>query len=105
MRKKILLSATALTVMGAAGFAALTSNNQTRELSDLELANIEALTNNESKSTITANCDPVSIVVTTKCVVYCPSCYTAWTPENSPKGKTDVSSIKGCCTCGYCFDK
>ena len=48
MRKKILFSAAAVAVMGVASFAALTSNNHSRELSDLELANIEALTDDES---------------------------------------------------------
>lgn len=47
MRKKILFSTAAVAVMGVASFAAITSNNQPRELSDLELANVEALTEEE----------------------------------------------------------
>lgn len=49
MRKKILFSAAAVAVMGVASFAVLTSNNHSRELSDLELANIEALTDDETR--------------------------------------------------------
>ena len=50
MRKKILFSTAAVAVMSVASFAAITSSNQSRELSDLELANIEALTNEEGGS-------------------------------------------------------
>ena len=48
MRKKILFSTAAVAVMAVASIAALTSNNYSRELSDLELANIEALTDDEA---------------------------------------------------------
>ena len=92
----------ALVVTLATGYGVYTSQ-QKPELSELALANIEALANGENSSSITAHCDPVSIVVTSKCFVICPSCYTEWRPFGSPTGKTDVSSISGCCSCGYCF--
>lgn len=50
MKKKLILSAAIVAVMGAASLTALTSNSQTRELSDLELANIEALTDDETEN-------------------------------------------------------
>lgn len=47
MRKKIFISTAAVAVMSVASIAAITSNSQTRELSELELANVEALTRGE----------------------------------------------------------
>lgn len=78
-------------------------NRDEAELSDLALENIEALAWEEGSSSITADCDPISVVVTAKCVVICPSCFTEWRPSGNLTGKTVTSSIRGCCSCGYCF--
>ncbi len=47
MKKKLFLSVATFAAVGAACFAAFNTNTQPREFSDLELANIEALTQGE----------------------------------------------------------
>lgn len=107
--KKVILFSAVIAMVSAIGVNYV-STSSTRDMSEIELANVEALAGDEnaggseiSGSTITAMCDPISVVVIDYCAVYCPRCYTEWRPSGSPTGKTDVSSIKGCCTCGYCF--
>ena len=48
MKKKLILSAATVAVMSVASIAALNSNSQARELSEIEIANIEALTEDEN---------------------------------------------------------
>lgn len=102
IKTRVLLSVLSIALAAIAGWNIVESQNKI-ELSDLALANVEALAQGEGSSSITANCDPISVVVTSKCVVICPRCYKEWRPSGSPTGKTDISSIRGCCSCGYCF--
>ena len=52
MKKKLFLSVATFAAVGAACFAAFNTNTQPREFSDLELANIEALTQGDRKSVV-----------------------------------------------------
>jgi len=63
-------------------------------LSDLALANIEALANGESGSGITGTCTGTS---TNKCQWRCPSCNRLW--ESQSTGN-NLKSISGTCLCG-----
>lgn len=48
MKKSFLLSIAAAAILSGTAYGFLSSNNQVQEFSDLELANIEALTEDES---------------------------------------------------------
>lgn len=48
--KKLMFSIAAVAIMGAASYAALKANNSDREFTALELANIEALTEDETST-------------------------------------------------------
>ena len=103
--KKWILCGVAIAVLSTVAFFAAASK-QTPELSPTQLANIEALAKDEGGMgglTITAKCEIFSVVERIKYAVICPRCYTIWTPASNPKGRTDISTISGKCTCGQSF--
>lgn len=95
-----------LRIFGAVIFTAIAittgwnfSQSQSKvKLSDLVLANVEALANGESGGSITGNCNS-SFVVTTECKAVC-ICGTAWYP--SPRvPKAVAANVSGTCPkCG-----
>ncbi|MCM1450354.1 MAG: hypothetical protein NC082_08425 [Clostridiales bacterium] len=108
MKKKFFLGAAVIAAMALSCYKGLGYMVAEDNLSAIQLANIEALgcdecTSGNSESTITAECDPISVVVISKCVVFCPRCYKQWYPSNLATGKTDITTISGRCTCGYSF--
>ena len=68
------------------------------ELSDIALANVEALANGESNSTITGECWK-SYVVVTECHVTC-GCGTVWYPEQRQPNSVARNVSGKCGECG-----
>ena len=68
-------------------------------LSDIALANVEALAQMENpNSTITGECWG-SVVAVVECYVVCPSCLTIWYPDER-KEKSTPHNVSG--KCGVC---
>lgn len=98
MKKRILGVVIAATVAVAAGW----NFNQSKkvELSELALANVEALASGESGSSITGECSS-SVVIVTECRATC-ICGKTWYP--SPRVyNASARNLQGRCTCGYSF--
>ncbi|MDE7459245.1 MAG: NVEALA domain-containing protein [Muribaculaceae bacterium] len=95
MKKKLFFSAALIAVIGAVCFTSIRSNSQNRELSDLELENIEALTSGEVGSGVYLFCDKTTISF--KCNVKCAICKAVWGTKYSAG---TVSLISGVCDCG-----
>ncbi|MBR5205422.1 MAG: NVEALA domain-containing protein [Paludibacteraceae bacterium] len=69
------------------------------ELSDIAMANVEALAQAENpNSTITGECWE-SIIAVVECYVVCPSCLTIWYPDER-KEKSTPHNVSG--KCGKC---
>ena len=103
MKKKILSTAFAVMIMAVAGYNVYV--NQTKSnLSDLALANIEALADDKpeggnGESTIQGKCNKSDIIIA-ECKVFCPRCEVEWHPK--PRVfKATVYDVSGSCACGY----
>lgn len=94
--KKLMFSVAAVAIISAASYVALRSSNSEREFSDLELANIEALTEDETgKGDVILACNKNTSVY--MCIVKCSICGDIW---GSVSEKGYVVDIKGKCECG-----
>lgn len=67
-----------------------------QKISDLTLANVEALANGEE--TLKIGCDNYSVVI--KCQYMCTMCYRLWTTS---VGYGNSTGLKGQCTCGSMY--
>lgn len=94
--KKIFLAVATVAVVAAAGWG-YRQSKQTPKLSELALANIEALADNESGSSIVGDCYG-SVVIVTECKVVC-ICGAEWYP--TPRvPKANAANVSG--SCGKC---
>lgn len=93
MKKTIIISFVCLAVAMFAGYNAYLSNIKTKGLSDLALANIEALARGE----MDILCDG-SILIT--CEKRCIKCLRKWTAIN---GRGYSFGLIGTCTCGTVY--
>lgn len=89
--KKVVLISGVLVVLSGWG---IMKREKTNNFTDLQLANIEALANNE----LTIECDSYSVVI--KCQKMCLSCGTIWTAVG---GYGNAGNLKGKCSCGYTY--
>ena len=101
MGKKILCATFMVALMAVAGYNVYLSQTE-EKLSELALANVEALAQNdvisETKSTIQGECFS-SVVFTCECKVICNDCKSIWYP--SPRvSKAAARNVKGHCSCG-----
>ena len=103
MRKKIFSATFVVAMMAVAGYNVYMSQTK-YEMSDLALANVEALANNGEgsifESTIKASCVNQTILYTGECHVKCGLCKTIWYPANRVQ-KAKATNVTGHCSCGY----
>ena len=94
--KRLLFSVAIAAALGAGSFAGFRALNPAeRQLSDIELANIEALAEGEGFATISILCDKMQLFQT--CAVKCNSCgkqYIALDPIGL------AVAVSGQCSCG-----
>ena len=95
MKKRIfkVLAVAAFTMV--AGYNVYQSNNETEGMSELMLANVEAIAYGEN---IQLQCDGGSIVV--KCQRTCFQCFRTWVATN---GYGKAVGIRGKCLCGASY--
>ncbi len=93
MSKKLILTATLVTVISAASITYAFSNNRSKNLKDLQLASVEALTENEI-SPVKVKCDDNPVII---CRVTCSKCHTRYTAIN---GHGKAYNFTGVCSCG-----
>ena len=101
MKKKFLTATFVVAIMTVAGFNVY-MNQAKSDLSEMALANIEALADPEfdenKKGEVQLKCN-VSTVV--KCETTCPKCYAKWFPPYNKYGV--CTDVRGTCSCGNKF--
>ncbi|EFR54501.1 NVEALA domain-containing protein [Bacteroides hominis] len=94
MGKKILTAMIVAVVAVVAGYNIYAAQKDIT-LSEIALANVEALASTES---IQIGCDNYSVVI--KCQRVCTSCYRIWTTS---VGYGNSTGFKGTCVCGRSY--
>lgn len=98
MKKKILSTAFAVVIMAVAGYNVYLSQTKS-DLSELALANVEALANIDyGTSGIKGYCNQ-SYIIITECQVFCFVCKNTWYPETRIP-KATAYDVSGSCRCG-----
>ena len=98
MKKKI-LKATFVVIVGLIGGINVYNAQKTEVLSDVAMANVEALAQTENpNSTIIGECWR-SYVVIEECYVECSKCGKKWYPEESELNSV-ARNVSGQCSCG-----
>lgn len=103
MRRKIFFACVALVVSAAAIVGVKAYNHS--QLSDLALANIEALSDEETYLIVNAainikfGCDAK---FNSMCTIICPKCNTRWRPSEGSFLDKELTSIKGYCEAKDC---
>ena len=93
MRRKLFLGIAALAVAAVAGYNVYQSRTSTMGLSDLALANVEAL----AKGEMDILCDGSILIA---CEKRCVKCFRKWTAIN---GRGYSLSLIGTCVCGTVY--
>lgn len=96
MRKKLFYVVVFVILIVFSGYSIHKSNMTSLNLSNLALANIEALA--DPDETLKIGCDKYSVVI--KCKYMCSSCYTIWTTSD---GYGNSTGLSGRCTCGRMY--
>lgn len=95
LKKKVIL---VLTIIFISSFTIFKMAHHEAKVSDLVLANIEALSQAESGD-LKIGCDNYSVVI--KCQAVCTKCYSIWTAST---GYGNCIGLRGRCTCGAYYN-